>query len=590
MERNELQAPEWQMEDAYGHIGSEAYEKSVRTLTDKICDLKGLMMTSDDVLGVALECYDVGTTHLASLKAFVKCIGAKDSTDVQVSVENARLAILQAQLTEAFKPFLENLLRLDPEDSHWEVPPFNAWQSYLKHERLSWERSLSEEKLSLWRQLQTQALMPLGAMHKSLMKDIGFVVKDSEGNEQRITPSKLTVVLKGHPDSNVRHQTARGLEAFMQERGECFAEVLNALNGLRRPFIDAAQSTPIRISLHQNAMSAESLAAMLKAIEAVLPQVQHSIVLRAHKLGYETMPYEDLMAPLPDKSSAAKLTYPDAVKCIKEALTKVNPELADFVQMMVENRWVDAVVDEKKIGGAFYTRFDLFKIPRVFGTFMGNVTTLIQQSHELGHAFHYWVMRDLPTVQTNFPMTLTETASTFNEAVVRHYLLQKATSQEALGMVWQDVCSAANFLCNTTARFTFENSFLEKSRHQYVNAETCCELMQEAWSHWYGKSAKADRFLWAHKLHFYKKDQLLYNYPYTVGFLLSQALMREWFERGEAFYPFYKALLRDTGVLSVDDVIRKHFGADPQTEEFWNRALERVLQSIELFETLIQEK
>ena len=39
---------------------------------------------------------------------------------------------------------------------------------------------------------------------------------------------------------------------------------------------------------------------------------------------------------------------------------------------------------------------------------MGSFSSVIMQAHELGHAFHDWATRDLPTVQTEFPMTLTE--------------------------------------------------------------------------------------------------------------------------------------------------------------------------------------
>ena len=36
-------------------------------------------------------------------------------------------------------------------------------------------------------------------------------------------------------------------------------------------------------------------------------------------------------------------------------------------------------------------------------------------AHELGHAYHSWVMRDMRTMAKGYPMTLAETASTFAE-------------------------------------------------------------------------------------------------------------------------------------------------------------------------------
>ena len=194
---------------------------------------------------------------------------------------------------------------------------------------------------------------------------------------------------------------------------------------------------------------------------------------------------------------------------------------------------------------------------------MGTITTVLQQGHELGHAFHYWLMRDLPVVQTEFPMTLTETASTFNEAVIRRYLLDRADEKEAFGMLWQELRSAANFLMNTMVRMDFELAFIEERKKGVVSAKRSVDLMRKAWHEWYGDSTVgADDYLWAYKLHYYKTDQLIYNYPYTVGYLLSQGLLTELDRRDRDFMPFYRAMLRDTGRMTVDEIVERHFGSN----------------------------
>ena len=120
---------------------------------------------------------------------------------------------------------------------------------------------------------------------------------------------------------------------------------------------------------------------------------------------------------------------------VEEALREVSPELSGFVRMAVERGWVDAKPSERKIGGAFYARFEEFRVARVFSTYAGTTASGLQQGHELGHAFHYWVMRDLSPVETRFPMTLTETASTFNEAVIRRHLLGHAALGDRFGFL-----------------------------------------------------------------------------------------------------------------------------------------------------------
>ena len=111
--------------------------------------------------------------------------------------------------------------------------------------------------------------------------------------------------------------------------------------------------------------------------------------------------------------------------------------------------------------------------------------------------------------------------------------------------------------------------------------------MREAWGNWYGDSTDgADDYLWAYKLHFYKTDQLLYNYPYTVGYLLSSGLLAELNKRGPDFMPFYRAMLRDTGRDTVDGIVRRHCGADAARPAFWETAMQAPLAAVKAFAAL----
>ena len=91
------------------------------------------------------------------------------------------------------------------------------------------------------------------------------------------------------------------------------------------------------------------------------------------------------MAPAPvAEKEASAIPYPEGIAIVKKALGTVSPELSGFLDTMLENRWVDAKPSEKKIGGAFYSRFNEFRIPRVFASYTGTITTVLQQAHELG--------------------------------------------------------------------------------------------------------------------------------------------------------------------------------------------------------------
>ena len=586
--------PEWQMDDAYGSLTDDRWLRSksrVKALTADIADMLNGEAT-DEILTRALSAYEEALTLQSSMWSFAKCLGAKDVTDASSTAAMSMTDDLKHDLEAAAAPLFAALAALSEDAALWQEKPFSHWKFSLRERFGDWHNKLSESDASLVSDIELKAFMPLGTIHKSLQKLVDFEAKSASGEAVRVRAAKLIAILKGDPDPVLRRTTGEAMDDWYRRHADLYAALLNELHGIRLAGFDRAGVTdPLSVSLAQNRMSREALDAIRTAIFNNIGWVREGIRLRAKVLGTGKLGFYDIMAPAPEAGGGVprKMSYAEGIAIVKDALGRVNPAMSEFIDMMLEKKWLDARPSDKKVGGAFYSRFNEFRIPRVFSTYLGSITAVLQQGHELGHAFHYWTMRDLPMIETEFPMTLTETASNFNEAVIRKVLLEEARGDERFKMLWQESRSGANFLLNTMVRMEFELAFLEERRRGVVPAERCCSLMTETWRRWYGEDVTPDTWLWAHKLHYYKTDQFIYNYPYTVGYLMSQALMREWEVRGDAFYAFYTAMLRDTGRMTVDEIIRVHFGADAADPAFWEGAMQSVKQSSDDFARLVAE-
>ena len=81
----------------------------------------------------------------------------------------------------------------------------------------------------------------------------------------------------------------------------------------------------------------------------------------------------------------------------------------------------------------------------VFLTFEGTMDNVITLAHELGHAWHSWLLRDLPFEQRGYPKTLAETASLFAEILVRDALLAATDKvEQRRAIAWLDGERAAS--------------------------------------------------------------------------------------------------------------------------------------------------
>ena len=117
-----------------------------------------------------------------------------------------------------------------------------------------------------------------------------------------------------------------------------------------------------------------------------------------------------------------------------------------------------------------------------------------------------------------------------------------------------------------------------------VSATRLNELMEEAQREAYGDALDTVHpHFWASKLHFYITGVPFYNFPYTFGYLFSLSIYAKALEEGTGFEEKYMALLRDTAVMSVEDLAMKHLGEDITKQEFWAKGVALCVKDVEDF-------
>ena len=533
-------------------------------------------------------------------ETYAECRLSVDSRDERAQALLGRLQSINSRFEELAEP-LGQFLDLAPEsvvDAYLADPSvapsrFNVDQSRRRrHELLP----LGEENLVTG--LGEDGIHAWGRLYDQLSGTLTCAV--TVGNERRDMGLAEAAGLMQKPDDRLRENAWRAINETWDGHVESCAAAINAIAGWRLELCrkrTARAGTPVHYldaPLHANRIQRQTLDTVLQVAEESIPLARRAARLQAKAYGKAHYGPWDNRAPAPvaQGESAQPIGYEDALDLIATAYADVEPEMGEFVRMMAGKRWIEGTVGPRKRPGAYCTGFLKTRTPRVYMTYTGGGSDVITLAHELGHAFHAWVMRDLPDSQRRYGMSIAETASTFGETIVRDALLRRAgTPSAALDIVWEEAAALVTFILNIPTRFEFERNFYDARAERPLLPGELKAMMNTAWRKWYGDSiAEGDPLFWASKLHFFISGLSFYNFPYLFGYLFSLGVYARRESFGDEFFPRYRALLMDTGRMTTEDLAAKHLDVDLREPAFWRDTIAMIEPRIDHFEALVNAR
>ncbi|MEH6996003.1 pantothenate kinase, partial [Neobacillus drentensis] len=106
------------------------------------------------------------------------------------------------------------------------------------------------------------------------------------------------------------------------------------------------------------------------------------------------------------------------------------------------------------------------------------------------------------------------------------------------------------------------------------------ESINEAYA---GSLEQPSIYSWVWTPHYYITQSPFYNFPYTFGYLFALSIYAKAKEKGKDFEKDYLALLRDSGSMTVENLVMKHLGEDITSEEFWEKGMKLCVKDAEEF-------
>ena len=363
------------------------------------------------------------------------------------------------------------------------------------------------------------------------------------------------------------------------------ADTLNHMSGARLVKYGRLGVDVLDYPLRLNRLGRGTLDQMWRCVCDRKPILLDYLSTKAKWLDQDGLSWWDVGAPLPVRGAVAKLSYDDACQTVVETLGEFSGDFGTFSADALNRRWVEAADRPGKRQGGFCTDLSKHRESRIFMTYTGTPDSMATLAHELGHAYHSFVLRDEPPLLQDYPMNLAETASTFAEAVVgARRAADAVTEASRLGVLDGRCNDAVSYLMNIHSRFLFEQRYHDRRRDGELTVADFDELMLGAQREAFCSGLRDDGYyprFWVSKLHFYIDGWPFYNFPYTFGYLLSLGLFTLGQQQPETFAENFRRFLVLTGCRETEEAVAESFGHDLTEPTFWNLALDTIEQTVE---------
>lgn len=583
----------WDLEIMYKGYEDPKYKEDFNKVFELIKEVNALSEKLD--VNKAKECIeqslklDEQTEELLSeLFSYSSLRSSTNVNDYQAMGEMAKLQIALQDTIAASVAFSKFLLEVDLDKLAEESELIKTYLFKLKKEKDSASHMLSDKeevlasKLSMvasssWSDLQSQATANLMIKVKGFKEKLSLSAVRNLAYSNSSIERKNAYVAELNAYKQVEDAVAMALNNIKRE-----VNIMMPLRGYK----DALDKT-----LKQSNISLETLNAMIEAIKEEAPKFREYFKLKAKALGYKKgLPFYELFAPM------GKLTktysFDEAKDLVLDVYKSFSDPLYEMGKKAFEERWIDVLPHEGKVGGAFCAGLDNHKQSRILTNFTGSLGDVQTLAHELGHAYHGQVCLNNAILNRNYPMPLAETASILCQTLMAKKMINDIIDPyEKLTVVEQSLQEDSQCVIDILSRYIFETSVLDKPISQPLSASDMCEMMLYAQDESYGDGLDKNYrhpYMWLCKGHYYSAGLNFYNWPYAFGLLYGKGLYKEYIKDKVKFVKNYDTMLENTALMSVEDVA-KSMGIDVTKKDFWIESLKFIEEDIDSFEALLKE-
>ncbi|MFB6145950.1 MAG: oligoendopeptidase F [Candidatus Nanohaloarchaea archaeon] len=411
-------------------------------------------------------------------------------------------------------------------------------------------------------------------------------VETPEGEKVELTQSNFTKFLKNR-DRDFRKEVYEKYYDRIGEFSNTFSSTLEntvkthaKMAGIRK--FDSARKNALHgpnipVSVYDN---------LVETVEENVDLLHRLTDLKRKALGVDEMHMWDIYVPTAG-SEEPEISFEEAKEHVIEAVAPLGEEYQERMKEGIESGWIDVYENRGKRSGA-YSSGSYDTDPYILMNYQDDINSMFTLAHELGHSMHSeYSEENQPYVYSDYSIFVAEVASTMNEALLTHHLLENVEDEDFRRHVLSHYLEGFRGTLFRQAMFAdFEHEIhREVEKGGALTAEKMSEMYREKKELYYSNAVVDDRIAteWMRIPHFYYN---YYVYQYATGISAATALSAKVLKEGKPATEDYLEFL-SSGSSDYPVEVLKKAGVDMTTVKPIERALDEFREHLDEMEALL---
>ncbi len=582
----------WATEDLYA--SDALWEEDLAVMIEDgkhLASFAGKLSNAEDLYAF-LHADEMADLRIGRLAGYCMRKGDEDTRNSTYQAMTGKFRSVMVKIGSECSFATPELMAISDEDMercYAEKPELERYRRYLTNMRRLKEHTLSAAEERILAAAGEVAGAPSNIYSMFANADIKFPdAVDAQGNAHPVRQGTF-VGLEESADRTLRKSAYESLYGSFNDYKNTAAGLLNAQNKQLKFFAETRKyNSAFEAALARTNVPTDVYLNLIEAVHQNLDKMHRYVRLRKKLLGVDELHFYDVYTPLLEGLDKY-ISIEEAKETVYDSLAPLGEEYRAVIKHAFANRWIDVFPNEGKRSGAYSAGADVH--PFVLLNHTGTLDNQFTLAHEMGHAMHsYLSHKHQNPIDSDYVIFVAEVASTFTEALLMEYLLNKTTDKKERAFLinhYLDQFKGTIYRQTMFAEFEL-NIGRMVAEGKSLTADLLCAEYKRLNEMYYGPDMVVDDNIaveWARIPHFYYN---YYVFQYATGYSAAIALSRKVLDGGDKELNDYLGFLSGGCSKTPIDLL-KGAGVDMTSPEPVNQALELFGKLLDEMEELMQE-